>query len=74
MTNSLAFCFMSINLTFYLWANDLISTGAISTLITFFQTAFPLEEPDGEEEEDFEKQLDVDECSKTEIQAKYKQQ
>ena len=29
MTNSLAFCFMSVNMTFYLWANNMINTSTI---------------------------------------------
>lgn len=36
MTNSLAFCFMSINLTFYMWASHMIPTSSIQMLISFF--------------------------------------
>ena len=32
---------MTINLTFYLWALDIIPTESISTLITIFKLAFP---------------------------------
>lgn len=32
---------MLINMTFYLWALDIIPTERISTLITIFQIAFP---------------------------------
>merc|ERR1712113_765599 len=40
-TNAVALFFMLINLTFYLWALDIIPTERISTLITIFQLAFP---------------------------------
>ena len=44
MTNSLAFCFMSLNLTFYMWACNIVPTSSIQLLINFFQIAFPEEE------------------------------
>ena len=44
LTNILAFSFMSINMTFYLWAIDFISTSSISPLISFFQVMFTSEE------------------------------
>jgi uncharacterized protein with PQ loop repeat len=40
-TNVVALFFMTINLTFYLWALDIIPTESISTLITIFKIAFP---------------------------------
>jgi len=40
-TNVVALFFMTINLTFYLWALDIIPTESISTLITIFKLAFP---------------------------------
>ena len=40
-TNVVAMFFMTINLTFYLWALDMIPTESISTLITIFKIAFP---------------------------------
>ena len=36
MTNFLAFAFMSVNMTFYLWAKEWLSTASVQTLITFF--------------------------------------
>lgn len=40
-TNVVALFFMIINMTFYLWALDIIPTENISTLITIFKIAFP---------------------------------
>ena len=53
-TNAVAFFFMLINLTFYLWALDIIPTERISTLITIFKIAFP------DNEVDLNKELGLD--------------
>ena len=53
-TNAVALFFMLINLTFYLWAMDIIPTERISTLITIFKIAFP------ENEVDLNKELGLD--------------
>mmetsp|Transcript_31410 Transcript_31410/g.38993 ORF Transcript_31410/g.38993 Transcript_31410/m.38993 type:complete len:395 (+) Transcript_31410:118-1302(+) len=64
MTNSLAFCFMSVNMTFYLWANDSINTSTIQMLISFFKIAFPEDDENekalasADEEAACEKRLD----------------
>jgi uncharacterized protein with PQ loop repeat len=36
MTNAMALAFMSVNMTFYLWAVDSVATSSIQTLISFF--------------------------------------
>jgi len=53
-TNAVALFFMLINLTFYLWALDIIPTERISTLITIFKIAFP------DNEVDLNKELGLD--------------
>ena len=64
MTNSLAFTFMSINMTFYMWAVEYVPTTAIATLISFFEAAFPPEDGKGEEGDEEccqgERDLDLD--------------
>jgi len=45
---------MLINMTFYLWALEIIPTERISTLITIFKIAFP------ENEVDLNKELGLD--------------
>lgn len=47
MTNLVAFSCSCVNLIFYLWAQDIISTEQIQMLISFFQVAFP-EQPEDE--------------------------
>ena len=46
--------FMMINMTFYLWALDLITTERISSLIMIFKIAFP------DSEVDLGKELGID--------------
>ena len=41
LTQTLALVFMSINMIFYLWANDVIPKDQITHLITLFEIAFP---------------------------------
>lgn len=53
-TNAVALFFMLINMTFYLWALEIIPTERISTLITIFKIAFP------ENEVDLNKELGLD--------------
>lgn len=62
MTNFLAINFMSINLIFYLWAIDFVSTESIQSLITLFTIAVPQGDTDlkkeiglGHENDDIEK-------------------
>jgi len=55
MTNFFAFAAMSVNLIFYLWSIDVISSSSIQLMISFFQIAFP----ESDEIEDFvERDLD----------------
>jgi len=41
MTNLFAFASMSVNMLFYLWAIDMVSTSSIQGLISFFEILFP---------------------------------
>ena len=63
MTNALACGCMLVNLTFYLWANDMVATSSIQLLISLVQIAFPSEESDdtGVPEQQLDCDLD-DEC------------
>ena len=79
MTNVMALCFMSINMTFYLWAVDALTTNSVQTLISFFQVAFPEEEAKFDDDEICERRLDQetsdgDYRTKAEIQAHFKRQ
>lgn len=60
MTNSLAFVFMGINLIFFFWAINMVQTDTISTLISFFQIAFPDEMKDQLEEGEMTLERDLD--------------
>ena len=60
MTNSLAFFFMTINLIFYMWAIEMISTESIQSLINFFQSVFPAFDEELLEDDDITKDLDAD--------------
>lgn len=60
MTNVMALCFMSINMTFYLWAVDAVATNSVQTLISFFQVAFPEEEAKFDDDEICERRLDAE--------------
>ena len=79
MTNLVAFSTMIVNMTFYLWANQMIQTSQIQMMISFFDIAFPagdekgLEEDDAEDEHDLDMENGEDEVfmTKAEIQAKY---
>ena len=81
MTNLVAFSTMIINMTFYLWANQMIQTSQIQSMISFFEIAFPAgDEKNQEEDEENERDLDIEHgeddeafMTKAEIQAKYKQ-
>ena len=82
MTNCMALAFMSINMTFYLWAVDSVATSSIQTMISFFQVAFPDEEAKFDEddavcernldEEDMAAASDVEYRTKAEVQAHFK--
>ena len=46
MTNVVAFSTMCVNMIFYMWALEMISTEKIAMMIQFFQVAFPESEED----------------------------
>ena len=82
MTNLVAFSTMIVNMTFYLWANQVIQTNQIQMMISFFDIAFPagdekgLEDDDADNERDLDIENGEDEAfmTKAEIQAKYNRQ
>ena len=67
MTNALAFCFMTINLIFYMWAIEMISTESIQSLISFSQAIFPAFEDGLLEEDEMIKDLDGDDLEGNEL-------
>ena len=80
MTNCMALAFMSINMTFYLWAVDSVATSSIQTMISFFQVAFPDEEAKFDEDDVCERHLDEEDAiaasdseyrTKAEVQAHF---
>jgi len=60
MTQFLALIFMSINLIFYLWANNVISSESIQSLITIFAIAFPESEVNLDKEFGIEESKDLE--------------
>jgi hypothetical protein len=78
MTNFLAINFMSINLIFYLWALDLVSTESIQSLITLFTFAVPQSDLDfnkeiglGHDKEDLEQaNLNAEKAHAREVMAR----
>jgi hypothetical protein len=67
MTNALAVFFMTINLIFYLWAIEMISTESIQSLINFSQVIFPAFEDGLLEEDEMIKDLDADDLENSEL-------
>jgi len=67
MTNSLAFFFMTINLIFYMWAIEMISTESIQSLINFSKAIFPAFEDEPLEDDEVIKDLDADDLEGNEL-------
>jgi len=86
MTNVVAFAAMSLNMVFYLWAIEAISTERIAMMISFFKVAFPdciesdkpLNDGDMNDQEINERNLDIEDgtmgdegLTKAELQARF---